>query len=67
MSTILTFSIFSKIIIDTGLKISKKRRWPTSKSMQAFLSTVPHLYHVDGKTVPAEESKVRNDKDWGYV
>ena len=33
----------------------QKLRWPTSKSMQAFLAVVPHLYQVDGKTVPPGE------------
>ena len=54
-------------IIDTGLKFLQKPRSPTSKSMQAFLATVPHLYQVNGKTVPPGESLVMNDKDWGYV
>ena len=33
----------------------------------ASLVTVPHLYQVNGKTVPPGESQVMNDKDWGYV
>ena len=33
----------------------------------ASLVTVPHLYQVNGKTVPSEESQVVKDKDWGYV
>ena len=47
--------------------ILQKPRWPTSKSMQAFLATVPPLYQINGKTVPSGESQVVNDKDWGYV
>ena len=35
--------------------------------MAASLETVPHLYQVNGKTVPSGESQVMNDKDWGYV
>ena len=63
----LILSNFSKIIKDTGLKILQKPCWATSKSMQAFLATVPHLYQVNGKAVPPGESQVMNDKDWGYV
>ena len=36
--------------------IIQKMRWPISKSMQAFLATVPPLYHVNGKRVPTGES-----------
>ena len=36
------------------LRLKQKPRWPTSKSMQAFLATVPPLYQVNGKTVPPE-------------
>ena len=38
------------------LLLRQKPRWPTSKSMQAFLATVPPLYQVNGKTVPPGES-----------
>ena len=48
-------------------KQRQKPRWPTSRSMQAFLATVPHLHQVNGKTVPLGESQVINDEDWGYV
>ena len=48
-------------------KFLQKPCWPTSKSMQAFLATVPTLYQVNGKTVPPEKSQVLNDKDCGYV
>ena len=33
-----------------------KPRWPTSKSMQAFVAPVPHLYQIEGKSVPPGES-----------
>ena len=59
----LNLSIFFEDIID----MVQKPRWPTSKFMQAFLATVPHMYQVIDKTVLPEESQVMNDKDWGYV
>ena len=58
------FLTLSKIIIDRGLKFLQKPRWPTSKSIHAFLLTVPHLYQLKGNTVPPGESQVLNDKDW---
>ena len=63
----LNLSVLLKFIIDIELKNLQKPSWPTSKSMQAFLATVPHLYQVNGKTVPVGESQVMNDKDWRYV
>ena len=36
--------------------LRQKPRWPTSKSIQAFLATVPPLCQVNGKTVPPGES-----------
>ena len=36
--------------------LRQQPRWPTSKSMQAFLAPVPPLYQVNGKTVPLGES-----------
>ena len=42
--------------LNFSLVKDKKPRWSTSKSMQAFLSPVPHLYQVNGKTVPPGES-----------
>ena len=38
------------------MKQLQKPRWPTSKSMQALLAPVPHLYQVNGKAVPPGES-----------
>ena len=35
--------------------------------MQAFLVTVPYLYQLNDKTVPATESQVMYDRNWGYV
>ena len=57
----LNLSIFFEDIID----MVQKPRWPTSNSMQAFLPAVPHMYQVNGKTVPPGESQAMNDKDWG--
>ena len=39
-----------------------KNPWPKSKSMQAFLPLVLHLYQVNGKIVPPGESQVLYDK-----
>ena len=39
----------------------------TTLATAASLVTVPHLYQVNGKTVPPGESQVVYDKDWGYV
>ena len=39
----------------------------TIPAMDASLVTVPHLYQVNGQTVPPGESQVVYDKDWGYV
>ena len=43
-------------INDFFLSGRQKLHWPTSKSMRAFLVTVPHLYQVNDKTVPPGES-----------
>ena len=45
----------------------KNPHWPTSKSVQAFLVTIPPLYQVNVKTISPGESKVLYNKDWGYV
>ena len=39
----------------------------TTLAMVSSLVKVPHLYQVNGKTVPPGESQVVYDKDWGYV
>ena len=39
----------------------------TTLAMGASLVTVPHLFQVNGKTIPPGESQVVYDKDWGYV
>ena len=48
-------------------KILQQLRSSFSKSKQAFLALVPHLYQLDDKTVPPGESQVRYNTDWGYV
>ena len=45
----------------------QKLRWPTFQSMQAFLVVVPHLYQVNGKTVPPGVSHVICTKDGNFV
>ena len=47
-------------------KLQKPLR-PNSKSMQAFLLTIPYHYQTNGDAVPPGESQVMYDKEWGYV
>ena len=55
--------MFKQEVLNTKTALAQS----TTLAMDASLVTVPHLYQVNGKTVPPGESQAVYDKDWGYV